>query len=165
MAWDVEYPPEKIKRFVDIYLTNGFRVGDAAEDVGYSERTAYQTGYRLLQDPRVKALLELRKEDYAKRFTMTQERVVEELTRMATGDVRSLYDPATGRIKEPHDLSDTEASMVAGWEPTKFGRKAKAYDRIRALELIDRITARMSAPAEAPGTPGIVINFNGGVEE
>ena len=138
---------EKHKRFVDEYLVS-FNATDAAKRAGYSEKTAYSQGQRLLKHVEVsKALADSAKKRAAK-MEITAERVLLELARIAFFDPRKLFD-AKGNPVAITELDDDTAAAIAGLEvveqPTvsvdegditpapTFVKKYKVSDKTAAL--------------------------------
>ena len=86
---------EKQQRFVDAYLLTANATG-AAIEAGYSPKTAYSQGSRLLRHPEVSSALEKRQEARAERVGLTADTVIEGLlheahhAREGSARVRSL---------------------------------------------------------------------------
>ncbi len=62
--------PDKQRRFIDEYLIDS-NAARAAIAVGYSEKAAKQTGYRLLQIPEIAAEIKRRRMDLCERAGLT----------------------------------------------------------------------------------------------
>lgn len=98
----------KRERFVAEYLVD-LNATAAAKRAGYSEKTAYSAGQRLLKVPEVKAAIREGQEKIAGRLEVTREQVVEELAGIAF-----------------HEASDApEAELKVG-------------NKLRALELLGK---------------------------
>jgi len=76
-------PTPKQRRFVEEYLVD-FNATRAAIRAGYSERTAEQQAYQLLQKSSVREVVEAGKAKLAKLTLITAEEVIEGLKREAT---------------------------------------------------------------------------------
>lgn len=72
---------EKQKRFCDEYLID-LNATQAAIRAGYSEKTAEQMGYQLLQKTSVQEHLQKRLSDRSERTAITQDRVLNELAKV-----------------------------------------------------------------------------------
>jgi hypothetical protein len=70
---------EKQKRFVRAYKTNGNNATKAAVTAGYSKKTAYSQGQRLLKNVEIKKALGLEDEKLQKKYEYTLEKLIEEL--------------------------------------------------------------------------------------
>lgn len=106
---------------------------------GYSESTASQQGSRLLSYVKVaQAIVEL-KASRAGKLELTQERVLQEIMRLAFFDIRKLYkDDDT--LKKITELDDDTAAALASVEVTRIADteidtiKVKMADKLAALE-------------------------------
>ena len=140
----------KQRRFVEEYLVD-LNATAAALRAGYSAKTAAQVGYQLLQKPAVQEAIQAAMEDRAKRTSITQDRVVAELAKVAFANganyaqVVTLTHKEDGRpgaqiveLTETGNLTDDQRAAIASIEETKFGIKVSTYDKVRALELLGR---------------------------
>lgn len=73
---------DKQKRFVDEYLVD-LNATAAAKRAGYSEKTAYSMGQRLLKKVEIQAAIQKRQAKLRGKLEITQERVLEELAAIA----------------------------------------------------------------------------------
>lgn len=94
----------KQERFVEEYLVD-LNATQAAIRAGYSSKTAEQMGYQLLQKTSVQKALQEAIEERSKRTGITQEKVIEEIGKIA--------------FAEAHDYSDTDL---------KYSNKLKALE-------------------------------------
>lgn len=110
---------ERQQKFADYYLELG-NATQAAIKAGYSEKTAYSIGQRLLKHPEVKAYLDQRRKELeGERVAGTQE-VMEMLTEVLRGNVTS----------EKREESED------GVKRTTEGTQVR--DRLRAAELLGK---------------------------
>jgi phage terminase small subunit len=107
-------PPmsEKHQRFVEEYLLD-LNATQAAIRAGYSSATAYSQGQRLLKHVEVKKAIAKAKRDRADRMAIKQDRVLQELARIAFFDPRKLFD-ADGKPIAITQLDDDTAAALAG---------------------------------------------------
>lgn len=115
----------------------------AAVRAGYSGRNPHQLGYQLLQNPLVQEALSSALEARSARTGVTQDRVLEELAKIAFSDLRKVvtWGPDGVEIKESEELTDFEAGAVSevAETPLKDGGKAlriKLYGKQAALDLL-----------------------------
>jgi phage terminase small subunit len=94
----------KQKAFIEHYLRNGGNATQAAISAGYSEKTAYAQGSRLLSHVEISAALAKRAEKTVQKLEITTERILQERARLAFFDPRKLLD-SSGRPKAIHELS------------------------------------------------------------
>jgi len=132
--------------FVEAYVTNGGNATQAAITAGFSEKTAYSAGGRLLKDVEIAAEIVRRRAEViaaAEKITgITMERTLREVGRLAYSDVRKLLNE-DGSLKAIHELDDDTAAAVASVEFDEIRsegvvigltRKVKVFDKNSALE-------------------------------
>ena len=136
--------------FVSEYLVD-LNITAAALRAGYSERTAAQVGYQLMQKPAVQEAIHKAMDDRAKRTGVTQDKVVAELAKIAFSSGADFAQVVTLKPREDDrpgvqlvELVDTDRltpdqkAAISSMEETKFGIKVSTYDKVRALELLGR---------------------------
>ncbi|MGH8081881.1 MAG: terminase small subunit [Lysobacter sp.] len=122
----------KHMRFADEYLID-FNGGAAYARAGYKSKgaAAHAAASRLLARPDVQGYLAKRREELQAKIEVTQEQVVARIAFMALGDIRKLRHP-DGRLKELHELTAEEASLIQGFEIDEIyapiGRKKAKKD-------------------------------------
>src|SRR3954447_19481227 len=128
-------------RFVAEYLVD-LNATRAAIRAGYSARTAYSAGERLLRNVEVGAAIAEAQAARSRRTEVTADRVVLELARVAFGDPRRVmsWGPGGVRLRPSAELADEEAAIVAevGETTTKEGGslRVKTVDKLGALRLL-----------------------------
>lgn len=135
------------ERFIDEYLID-LNASQAAVRAGYTG-DPNTVGPRLLADVGIRSLIDQRIADRAKRTGITQDRVLQELARLAFADLRKAYNE-DGTLKLPHEMDDDTAAALAGLETTSTAigdmedpatlatKKLKTWDKKGALELCMR---------------------------
>lgn len=78
---------DKQARFVDEYLVD-LNATEAAIRAGYSEKTAGQIGYQLLQRTSIAELIAEKRQKLAEKTGVTVERIVKELAKIGFSDIR-----------------------------------------------------------------------------
>jgi phage terminase small subunit len=151
---------DKQKKFVEEYLID-LNATQAATRAGYSKKTAYSMGQRLLKNVEIQAKIQNAMDKRSHRTEITQDWVLEELRRIAAsngamyakvvtkeryetivdenGDTKQI--PVTSQFVELTDtdkLSEVQESAISGIEQTRNGIKVSTYDKIRALELLGK---------------------------
>jgi phage terminase small subunit len=139
----------KKQQFAAEYLID-LNATKAAERAGYSAKTAYSQGERLLRDVEVKKLIAEGMEKRSKSTQITAERVLQELARVAFFDPRRLLN-ADGSPKPINELDDDTAAVLAGMDITEefeghgedrkfigYTKKVKVSDKVAALGLAMR---------------------------
>lgn len=86
------------KVFVERYLVNGNNATEAAKFAGFSQKTAYSAGQRLLNHPKTKELMGVRAEQVVMDAQLTTDRWAKEMACIGHFDAGELYDPAGNLI-------------------------------------------------------------------
>jgi phage terminase small subunit len=134
---------DKQRRFSDEYLID-LNATQAAIRAGYSAKTAEWIGPQLLTKPHVAAAVLEMKQNREARTSITQDRVLREISRIAFGDTRRVmsWGPDGVRLIDSATLTDDEAAMVseasASTSVNGGSIKLKLNDRMKALELLGR---------------------------
>ena len=144
--------------FVDEYLVD-LSPGRAAIRAGYSSRTASQIASKLVRKPAIKAAIDEAIARRSQRTSITADRVLRELARIAFSDPRDVvnWDDRGIRVRPSIDLTDDAVSSIAEISETRVGAqvtvKVALRDRMPALKLLATHTGvGVSVPAqESPG--------------
>lgn len=136
---------DKHLAFVERYCES-FDAKQAAIEAGYSERSAKEIGYGLLQKPRVQEAIRLRQRQMSHKSGITRQRVIEECAKLAFSDIREVFNE-DGTLKRVHDFPDGIAGAVSSIEVeelfegvgkdrvwTGYVKKLKLWDKNPALE-------------------------------
>jgi phage terminase small subunit len=143
-------PSLTLKRelFAQEYLKDLSAAG-AARRAGYPQRSARQVGHELLRVPAVQTLIQAAWDKLRHANTVTVERVVEELRRLAFSDLGVFFD-ANGNLRPLQALTEEERSVLASIKvvtrPVAGGEKGdveyiheiRSWDKPRALETLAR---------------------------
>jgi phage terminase small subunit len=162
----------KKRLFAAEYLID-LNATSAAKRAGYSEKTAYSQGDRLLKDVEVKKLIA---DGMAKRSITTQitaERVLQELARVAFFDPRRLLN-ADGSPKPINELDDDTAAVLSGMDITEeydgtgadrvfvgYTKKVKVSDKVAALGLAMRHLGMLNDKLQLSGVTVTVKDYTG----
>ena len=120
----VKAPEARYRAFVDAYLANGRNATQAAITAGYSPKTAYAQGARLLRKAQIAAAIDAASEKAQAASGLTVERTLREVARVAYFDPRKLFR-GDGSLKDPSEWDDDTAAAVAAIE----GYSVKAQKR------------------------------------
>jgi phage terminase small subunit len=129
----------KQQRFVEEYLVS-FNATQAALDAGYSARTAYSQGQRLLKNVEVKNRIEEAMARRAERFEIKADRVLLNIARIASGDIRRLFNKR-GELKPIHELDEATAAMLAGFDIATVSKGEGEVERVVRVRLRDTLRA------------------------
>lgn len=130
---------EKQKRFVQEYLVD-LNATQAAIRAGYSEKTAEQQGYQLLQKPSVQVEIQKAMKRREVRTQITQDRVLQEIACVAFASGADFAQVIGGgrivQLVDTAELSREKRSAIAKIKETEHGIEVVAYDKISALKLL-----------------------------
>jgi phage terminase small subunit len=150
----------KQEQFVAEYLID-LNATQAAIRAGYSEKTAGSQGFDLLKKPEIQAAIAAAQQKRAERTEITQDRVLQELARIAFFDLRKLYRE-DGSLKAMHELDDDAAAVLAGVDVVEtkggeghipeFTKKVKIPDKVGALGLAMRHLGMLKDKVEHTGS-------------
>lgn len=129
----------KQQRFIDEYLTD-LNAKKAATRAGYSERTAEQQGYQLLQHPSVAAAISAKSHLIAQSTGLTTERVIKEAMRLAFFDMRKLVHD-DGTPKQLSELDDDTAAALQGLEVATVGNADVGIGQVLKYKIADKNAA------------------------
>lgn len=132
----------KQQAFCDEYIID-FNATQAAIRAGYSEKTSYSHGQRLLNDVEIQKEISKKQIERSKRTEITQDRVLLEIARLAFNDPRKAFDDnnallpvkqwpdevaaAISSIKTK-EITDSEGNTVGISQEVKFWDKSKNLD-------------------------------------
>ena len=129
--------------FVQTYIANGNNATQAAITAGYSAKTAYSQGQRLLKNDEISKQLANAAQRVAEICGLTAERTIREVARICTFDIRRLYRE-DGTLKHITEMDDDTRAAIASVEVHEsvvdgivVGQttKIKPWDKNRALEM------------------------------
>lgn len=155
------------ERFVQEYLID-LNATQASIRAGYSAKGATVRGAELLANRKVQEAVEKAKAHRSERTCITQDRVLQELSRIAFFDPRKLFTDAGDPI-DIHDLDDDVAAVLAGLdivvERTDEGRdgftsvrKYKLTNKLGALEAAMRHLGMFKDSLELKGGIAVTIS-------
>lgn len=142
---------------------------EAAEKAGYSKKTAYSQGNRLLKNAEIRArVAEYEKQAY-EAIGVTAEKVAREIARIAFADatvyaqVEDTEEGQAVRLTPTKDLTPDQRAAVSAIKQTKFGIEVQTYDKTKALELLGRYLAMFTDKTELSG--GVSLTMESYLEE
>lgn len=153
---------DKQKMFIDEYLID-LNATQSAIRAGYSPKTAHQIAHDMMGKPHIAEEIARRKAERSRRLGINQERVVEELAKIAFSRLTDIVDPSTGEIREDateDDLACLESVKIKTI-PTKSGqgveREIKMTQKIKAIELLGKHLGMFSDKLKIEGSLPVVI--------
>lgn len=141
----------KQEHFCEEYLID-LNATQAAIRAGYSEKTAYSAGQRLLRNVEIQNRIAELKAERSKRTEITQDRVVKELAAMAFAKATDYAQIAgnTVFIKSTTELTPEQQAGIVGIKQTQAGIEVK-LDKTKALEMLGRHLGMFNDKLELSG--------------
>lgn len=134
-------------KFVDLYLKSG-NATEAARGAGYSEKTAYAQGSRLLKEPEVAAEIAERTKDAAKAAGLEVVDIFRHLKAIATVDIAQAFD-ADGELLPINKMPEDVRRAIAGFDVEELyegkGENRMRTGQVRKVKLWDKNTAVANA--------------------
>lgn len=134
---------EKQKRFVEEYLID-LNATQAAIRAGYSVKTANEQGAQNLAKLSIKEEISKAMAERSKRTGINQDRVIEELAKIAFINANDLINPTDASVREnasKEDLACIQSVKVKQSFSDKGDiteREVKLNDKMKALELLGK---------------------------
>lgn len=154
---------EKQKRFVQEYLID-LNATQAAIRAGYSPKSANQQGSRLCANAKIKDEIAKEMAKRSKRTGISQDRVIEELAKMAFCNIADLTDN-NGKIKDDakrEDLACIESIKVKRSKTDNGAvseeREIKLSSKVKCLELLGKHLGMWSDKIDMNVTLPVVIS-------
>lgn len=145
---------EQQRLFADTWLTNGFNATQAAITAGYSKKTAYSQGQRLLKHVEVSVYIKKKVRHILGERDWAIFKLVNDLDSMIDTDIgdfvrieteeKTEYDEEGNEVVRRYQrvvFSDTEnldTKNIQEIAQTQHGLRIKTYDRQKAIELKGR---------------------------
>jgi phage terminase small subunit len=138
---------ENHKRFADKYFET-LNASLSAEYAGFSVDTARQQGWQLLQREDIQSYLSQLRAELEDKTSISQEKVLREVARIAFADIRKYYRE-DGELIPICDLEDDAAAALASVETLEekipgtdivvgVNKKVKTYNKLDGLEKLAR---------------------------
>ena len=139
----------KQENFVNQYIIH-FNGTLAVKEAGYKHRNADKIASQLLGKTRVSQAIRDKIEARAKRTQITQDKVVNELAKVAFANIGDIISE-NGTIKSPSEWSDDAKGFIASvdvvelfnaeGQPVGYLKKIRFHDKLKALEKLYQHTS------------------------
>lgn len=130
---------ERQRRFVEEYLVD-LNATQAALRAGYSQKTAYSQGQRLLKNAEIAAAVKKRTDARIKRTDITADFVLTELMKIAAANLTDFITIGKRNRISIIPTQDVPADKLAALSGIKKGKNGeleiKTHDKLRALEML-----------------------------
>ncbi len=152
----------KQQLFADEYLID-LNATQAAIRAGYSPKTADQQGSRLLTIVKVRTYIEQKMAERSRRTGINQDRVLQELAKIAFVKATDLIDPKDASVLE--NASDDDLAVIQsikvkeswGEKGSSVEREIKLADKTRSLEMLGRHLGMFNDKLDVNATQKVVI--------
>lgn len=118
---------------------------------GCSHHNARMEGSRLRHRPNVAREIRAAINACRARNQATADKVIEEIARVATSDIYSLYDPVNGRLRHPRHIPYDARKAIASIKVTRERRSVRTRGRTRTTVTEQEIEYRLWPKMEALG--------------
>lgn len=116
---------------------------ESALKAGYSKKTAYSQGCRLLKNVKVREYIDYHLQDRASKLDITPNRILEELGHIAFFNIDNIFDGMT--LKEINQLPESVARAISSIKVRKEKQEGgdfaetmeiKSNDKLKAIEML-----------------------------
>lgn len=155
----------KQQRFCDEYLID-LNATQAAIRAGYSVESAKEIGCENLTKPNIQSVIAKAMAERSRRTGINQDRVLQEIAKLALVNIDDVVDLETARIKPTATKEDLACIQSIKIKPTEFGeeREIKFYDKKGSLELVGRHLGMFRDKLEVDADMDLNINIDYGAE-
>lgn len=157
----------KQKRFVEEYLID-LNATQAYIRAGYKNYdSAGVEANKTLNNPKIKQEIDAAMAERSKRTGVNQDRVVNELAKIAFVNIGDVVDLETGTVKETATKEDLACIQSIKIKPGEFGdeREIKFYDKKGTLELLGKHLGMFKDKVELEADMELNINIDYGDKE
>lgn len=157
----------KQDRFVKEYLID-LNATQAAIRAGYSPKTANEQGARLLANVSVQEAIAKAMAERSKRTGISQDRVIQELARIAFVNPQNVINPKDASVKADATEDDlaciqsVKVKTMSGEKGSSVEREIKLNDKMKALELLGKHLGMFKDKVELDADMGLNITIDYG---
>lgn len=157
---------KKQKLFVEEYLID-LNATQAAIRAGYSPDTAGSIGGENLKKPEISAAIAKAMAERSRRTGINQDRILQEIAKLALVNIDDVVDLETGKIKESATKEDLACIQSIKIKPTEFGteREIKFYDKKGSLEMAGKHLGMFKDKLELEADMDLNITIDYGEED
>lgn len=147
---------EKQKRFVEEYLID-LNATQAAIRAGYSPKTAPEIGSENLIKPNIKMAIEKAIAERSRRTGVTQDRIVQELAKIAFLNPADVIDTDYAKVLEDANAEDLACIQSVKYKSSESEngsmseREVRFNDKLKALELLGKHLGMFKDKVELSG--------------
>ena len=143
------------EKFIEEYIMLD-NATQAAKNAGYSEKTAYSQGQRLLKNVEIAEEIARRRAELRK-TSITPERIVREYLRLLNVDMKDIADwgPDGVQARPSDTLTEEQTAAISEIAETQSGVKVKLHDKKGILDSLARIAGMFVDKVEHTGNISI----------
>lgn len=146
----------KQELFAREYLVD-LNATQAAIRAGYSEKTAYSQGERLLRNVEVATVIQTNMDKRAAKIEITADKVLQEIAKLSFANLQDFYNE-NGSLKEihtlPRDVAAALSSSKVNLTEACAVQEIKLHDKKGSLELLGRHLKLFTDKTELTGKDG-----------
>ena len=122
------------RRFVEEYPTD-FNASAASRRAGYSRKTAYAIGHKLLKNAEIQRAIQKHVRAATERVDISLDNVLIELARVGFSDITSVveWDDSGLQLKDSTNLTDDDSHAVAEVRETQGRTSIRMHSKVQAL--------------------------------
>lgn len=149
----------KQQSFADYYIETSGNATQAAIKAGYSKKTAYSQGQRLLKHVEVKKYIEERMEEIQDEKILKQKEILVYLSEIAAGKIPEIKDVVTRKAEYIDNPNSDKGAQVMVYNDyaEAIPLPTRNNDRIRALETLGRFYTMWTDKQQLDGVAQVVI--------
>ncbi len=139
------------EKFIEEYIMLD-NATQAAKNAGYSEKTAYSQGQRLLKKVEIADEIARRRAELRK-TSITPERIVREYLQLLNANMKdyAAWGPGGVQVRPSDTLTEEQTAAISEIAETQSGVKVKLHDKKGILDSLARIAGMFVEKVEHTG--------------
>jgi phage terminase small subunit len=139
------------EKFIEEYIMLD-NATQAAKNAGYSEKTAYSQGQRLLKNVEIADEIARRRAELRK-TSITPERIVREYLQLLNANMKdyAAWGPGGVQVRPSDTLTEEQTAAISEIAETQSGVKVKLHDKKGILDSLARIAGMFVEKVEHTG--------------
>lgn len=147
---------DKQEKFCHAYIVD-FNATQAAITAGYSKKTAYSMGPRLLKNVEIQKRLSELSSPILEKLDISAERTIAEMAKVAYSNIGDIVEIKGGKVIFK-DSDKYDPSIISEIVMTEYGLKMKFHDKMKGLDQLARTQGLYRDKTELSGE--ITINVD-----
>ena len=130
----------KQKLFINAYIASKFNATKAALKAGYSKKTAYSQGQRLLKNVEIQGKIEKRQAEILRELGVEEHAILTEFAKCAFINLSDLFDE-NGNLLPIKELPREVSAAIASIEVLRKKNEDGEYNDVVKIKLNDKLVA------------------------